>query len=169
MNALAEKLDFREMTTLFPGYEPEPPPPSGELLFLGKPLSEVAPGVFVAGVPDYEVPSHVLCKLVPGEIAGTWKLEPCHNPGWVRMHGDIGARLGLIGLSETTMRRLIAQGYVEHMRTAPGVIHINLESLTEHLKRTRNDCAKDESFWTRERRKRWREFCDTTSNLEALD
>lgn len=156
-------------TELFPEFDFQEQPPSGELLFLGKPLSEVAPGVFVAGVPDYEVPSHVLCKLVPGDIAGTWKLEPVFNPGWVRMHADIGARLGLVGLSETTIRRLIAQGYIEHMRAAPGVILINLESLTEHLKRTRNDCAKDASYWTRERRQRWREFCDTTSNLEALD
>lgn len=164
----AIKHDFRNKE-MFPGYDFEPEPPSGELLFLGKPLSQVAPGVFVAGVPEWEVPTHVLCKLVPGEIQGTWKLEPVHQPGWVRMCGDIGSKLGLVGLSEMTLRRLVAMGYVEHMRPSVGGIFINLESLVAHFQRTRNDCAKEESFWTPERRKRWRDFCDTTSNLERLE
>lgn len=121
------------------------------------PLSEVAPGVWVSGVPDFETPSHVLCKLVPGNIPGTYILEPEPFPGWVRMGRDIGARIGVIGLNSTAVYRLMWGGFLDHVRLHPSGIFISLESLLSHFRATRNDCEKGKSFWTPERRDIWKQ------------
>lgn len=132
---------------------------------LGDPLHELAPGLWACGTPEWEMPTHVVCKLIPcGD--GKWELQPEIAPGWVRMCEDIGEKLGVRGLSSMTMRRLMQAGFVEHARPAPGCIFIHLESLHEHFKRTRNDCAEPSSFWTPERRRAWQETCGAGSNLE---
>lgn len=157
--------EFREF--LFPDLEDTLAPPSGELEASGKPLSEIAPGVWVTGMPEFDVPSHVLCRLVPGKEPGTYVLEPEPHPGWVRMVDGIGKRLGVYGLSDTTFRRLLWAGLIEHARLAPGVIFVSIESLLEHFRRTRNDCARDKSYWTAERREKWRQVTEAGTNLEA--
>lgn len=138
---------------LFPDSAPSLRPPAPELRVLESPLAQMAPGVWVAGVPAFELPSHVLCRLVPGALPGTWTLEPEAYPGYVRMTDNIGERLGVIGLSATTMRRLMWAGFVEFVRLAPGCIHISIESLLDHFSRTANN----NEWWTPERLRVWRE------------
>lgn len=153
-------------SSLFPEFEPKPRPPSGELKALGA-LSQLAPGVWVSGMPAFDTPSHVLCRLVPGDIPGTFTLEPDGPyPGYVRMTDDIGKRLGVIGLNETLMRRLLWGKLVDHVRLAPGSIFISIESLLEHFKRTANDGANEKSWWTPERIARWRETYEPVNSLE---
>lgn len=142
------------------------PPAPADYRELGEPLHEVAPGVWACGTPEWEMPTHVICKLVPGAEPGTWILEPEAAPGWVRMADDLGDRLGIRGLSHMTLRRLMQAGFVEHARPAPGCIFIRLESLHEHFRATRDDCAQPSSFWTVERRRAWQETCGAGSNLE---
>jgi len=156
----------RELATdLFPDlYCPAPPPAA--LTALPNHLAEIAPGVWVSGLPEFEVPSHVICRLVPGEKPGTYTLEPEPYPGYVRMCEDIGKKLGVIGLSDTTLRRLMWGGFIDHIRPAPGCLFISIESLMEHFKRTGNDCEKEKSYWTHSRREEWRVTCEGTSNIE---
>jgi hypothetical protein len=141
-------------------------PAPTEYINLAQPLAELAPGIWVCGTPEWEMPTHVVCKLVSGKEPGTWTLEPEVAPGWVRMSDDIGEKLGMRGLSHMTLRRLMQAGFVEHSRPAPGCIFIKLESLREHFRRTHNDCAEPSSFWTAERRRNWQETCGAHSNLE---
>jgi hypothetical protein len=146
-------------------YERAPAPADlAYLSKLGKPLCEVAPGQWVCGTPQWEMPTHVVCRLVPAEAPGTWRLVPDEIPGWVRMSKDIGPRLGLIGFSETTLRRLLYD-YVEHARPAPGCIFVNLESLFAHFRNTRNDLGKEASFWNPRRLAQWRDTIARESNL----
>jgi hypothetical protein len=150
---------------LFPELAASLRPPSGEMAALGA-LSQIAPGVWVSGMPAFELPSHVLCRLVPvpGE-PGKYMLEPDGDyPGYVRMGDDIGRRLGVIGLSTTTMHRLLWSGLVDHIRPAPGCIFISVESLLEHFKNTANDCAEEKSYWTAKRRALWKSTCEGISN-----
>lgn len=160
-----QRPEEREERELFPGlYSPAPPP--ADLVAAGCPLSEVAPGVWVSGKPEMETPSHIICRLVPGREPGVYTLMPEPYPGFVRMQGDIGRKLGLLGLSDTTMRRLLACGFVDHARPAIGMILINLESLLEHLRRTCGDLAREKSWWTPKRRELWRSVIDGGTNLE---
>lgn len=155
-------------TELFPEFPATLRPPSGEQLAMDAPLSQVAPGVWVSGLPAFDVPTHVLCRLVPvaGE-PGKFTFEPDGPyPGYVRMTDDIGTRLGVIGLNATSMRRLLWGGYVDHIRPHPGGIFISIESLLEHFRRTANDCEKEQSFWTKDRRDAWRATCEGLANLE---
>lgn len=143
-----------------------PAPPSGAMAALNAPLAQVAPGVWVSGLPEFEVPSHILCKLVPGPTPGTYTLEPEPYPGYVRVTDDIGKRLGVLGLSTTTLRRLMWGGFVDHIRAAPGCTFISIESLLEHFRRTGNDCEREKSYWTAKRREAWKVTCEGISNLE---
>ena len=140
---------------LFPDLAPPATdPPAGEG------MSEIAPGVWVSGLPEWETPSHVLCRLVPAEAPGTYTLAPEGPfPGYIRMTEDIGRRLGIIGLSETTLRRLMWGGFIEHFLGAPGCTYISLESFREHIRRTRNDLTREASFWTPARRLAWKDTC----------
>lgn len=142
----------------------QPAPPSGAMEALKEHLSQIAPGVWVSGLPEFEVPSHVLCRLVPGKEAGTYTLQPEPYPGWVRLTDDFGKRLGLIGLSSSTMRRLLWAGYIEHARVGADTIMVSIESLLAHLARTANDCAQEKSFWDAKRRDHWRTVCESISN-----
>jgi len=151
---------------LFPEFAPTLRPPSGELKALDAPLHEVAPGVWMSGLPAFDVPSHVLCKIVPVPGSpGQFSLEPesCY-PGYVRMSDDIGQRLGVIGLAATTLRRLLALGYVDHIRPHPNGIFISIESLMEHFKRTSNDCEHAASYWTPARCEEWRAMIDSNNH-----
>ena len=150
---------------LFPDLVSLGPPPAA-LAAASAELSQVAPGVWVSGMPEFETPSHVLCKLVPGEIPGTYILQPEPYPGYVRMGDDIGKRLGVIGLADTTLRRLMWAGFVEHIRAAPGCLFISIESLLAHFRRTRNDLGREVSYWTRERREKWKETYEPVSNFD---
>lgn len=158
------KADYPQ--ELFPGLE-SLSPPTGEQTELGA-LSQVAPGVWVSGLPIFETPSHVLCRLVPlKEDAGKYTLEPEAYPGYVRMSDDIGRRLGVIGLSKTTMYRLLWSGLVDHIRPAPGCLLISIESLLEHFRATANDCAREETYWTPVRLRLWKSVCEAVSNLHS--
>ena len=140
-------------------------PPPGDMAALGA-LSQIAPGVWVSGLPAFETPSHVLCRLVPvpGEV-GKYTFEPeGPYPGYFRMSDDIGRRLGVIGLSATTMHRLMWSGLVDHIRPAPGCIFISIESLLEHFRATANDCEQEQSYWTAKRRALWKSTCEGVSN-----
>ena len=151
---------------LFPELDDSLRPPSGELAALGA-LSQIAPGVWVSGMPAFDVPSHVLCRLVPGEAHGTYTLAPEGAfPGYVRVTDDIGRRLGIIGLSITTLRRLLWGGFIDHIRPTPGSIFISIESLLEHFRATANDCEQEKSYWTAARRAAWKVTCEGISNLE---
>lgn len=153
---------------MFPELDAGLRPPTGEQEALGK-LSQVAPGVWVSGMPAFEVPSHVLCRLVPvpGE-PGKFTLEPEGDYlGYVRMGDDFGKRIGVIGLSATTMHRLLWSGLVEHIRPAPGCIFVSIESLLEHFRNTANDCAQEQSYWTAKRRDLWRRTCEGLSNWKV--
>lgn len=150
---------------LFPDlYHPAPPP--GDMEAAGGTLSEVAPGVWASGMPELETPSHILCRLVPAEAAGTYTLEPEPWPGFVRMQDQFGKKIGVLGLSDTTMRRLLAAGFVEHMRPAIGGIFVSIESLLAHFRRTRNDLSREHSWWTKDRRELWRTVIEGNCNLE---
>ena len=97
--------DPNDTVEMFPDLY-SPAPPAAEVAAAPGPLSEIAPGVWVSGVPEWETPSHVLCRLVPLEAPDCYRLEPEGAfPGWIRMTEDIGQRLNIVGLSETTLRR----------------------------------------------------------------
>lgn len=143
-----------------------PAPPDAKIEALGGTMHEIAPGIWASSLPEFEVPSHVLCRLVPGEQPGTYVLEPETHPGYIRMTGDIGTRLGILGLTETTLRRLLYGGFVDCVRPAPGTIMISIESLLEHWQRTRNDLANEKSYWNLQRRKLWKTAIEAPCNLE---
>jgi hypothetical protein len=163
---MSEKTRPSLPTELFPELEGSLRPPTGEQAALGA-LSQVGPGLWVSGRPAFELPSHVLCRLVPVvDEPGKFQLVPDGDyPGYVRMGDDIGKRLGVIGLSTTTMHRLLWAGLVEHIRPAPGCIFISIESLLEHFRNTANDCARENSFWTPARRAAWKSTCEGLSNV----
>jgi len=165
MNA-ARKLPENTLE-LFPEFPPTFAPPSGELMALEAPLHEIAPGVWASGIPAFDLPTHVLCKIVPvADSPGQFTLMPEDSyPGYVRMTDDIGHRLGIIGLAASTLRRLLGLGYVDHFRGHPNGIYISIESLLEHFKRTANDCEKEQSYWTPQRLAEWREFIESTNNV----
>ena len=144
---------------LFPDMAFASAPPPAAVQAAGGAMSEISPGVWVSGMPEFETPSHIICRLVPAAVPGTYTLEPEPHPGFIRMTEDIGARLGIIGLSETTMRRLMWCGYVEHFVSSPGCTYISLESLLSHLRATRNDGARETSFWNAKRRLAWKATC----------
>ena len=150
---------------LFPELTDSLRPACGELAALGA-LSQIAPGVWVSGMPAFDVPSHVLCRLVPGTEAGTYTLVPDGPfPGYVRMSDDFGKRIGIIGLATTTVYRLLAGGFVDHIRMTPGGLFISIESLLEHFRCTANDCEREESYWTHARLQAWRETISGISNI----
>lgn len=149
---------------LFPDLDFASAPPPAAMAASGGAMSEVSPGVWVSGMPEFETPSHILCRLIPADAPGTYRLEPEPYPGYIRMTEDIGARLGIIGLSETTVRRLMWGGFVDHFVGSPGCTYISLESLANHLLATRNDAAREVSFWTRRRRLAWKATCDGGAN-----
>lgn len=144
---------------LFPDMEYSSAPPPAAMVAAGGAMSEISPGVWVSGMPEFETPSHILCRLVPGESPGTYTLEPEPHPGYIRMTEDIGARLGIIGLSETTLRRLLWGGFIDHFLGGPGCTYISIESLLSHIRATRNDHAKETSFWNAKRRLAWKATC----------
>lgn len=144
---------------LFANLEFASAPPPAAIAAAGGEMSEISPGVWVSGMPEFETPSHILCRLVPAAEPGTYRLEPEPYPGYIRMTEDIGARLGIIGLSETTMRRLMWIGYVDHFISSPGCTYISIESLLAHIRATRNDAARETSFWTAKRRLEWKATC----------
>jgi hypothetical protein len=155
-------------TELFPEFPDTLRPPSSEQLALEAPLSQVSPGVWVSGLPAFDVPTHVLCRMVPvlGE-PGHFTFDPQGAyPGYVRITDDIGKRLGIIGLNVTTLRRLLWGGFIDHIRPHPGGIYISIESLLAHFKRTANDCAEEHSYWTQARRDAWRVTCEGVGNRE---
>ena len=144
---------------LFPDlWSPAPPPE--ELKAMGKPLTQIAPGQWVSGLPEFNTPSHVLCRLRPGTTPGTYTLEPEPWPGYIRLTRDLGQHLGVLGLSHTTLRRLIYCGFIDHIRAAPGCIFLSIESIMDHFRATSNDCGKEKSFWTPQRRELWRTTYD---------
>jgi hypothetical protein len=151
---------------LFEGFEFEAAPPREDLQIIaektGDTMHQVAPGTWVLGMPEFEVPSHVLCRLVPGPTAGTWTLEPEPFPGWIRVSDDFGRRIGVLGLSQTTIRRLVWGGYVESIRPAPHCTFVSLESLLLHFKRT----AVDSNYWTPARMTHWRSLIGSSSDLD---
>lgn len=144
---------------MFPELESTTAPPPADMAAAGEPMSEISPGVWVSGMPEFETPSHVLCRLIPGEAPGTYQLQPEPYPGYIRMTDDIGARLGVIGLSCTTLRRLMWAGLLEHVMAGPACTYISIESLLEHFRRTRNDHARSESYWTPQRIEAWKATC----------
>ena len=148
-----------ETLELFPELEYASAPPPADLLALHGEMSEVGPGIWVSGLPEFSTPPHILCRLVPADEPGTYRLDPEPWPGYIRMTEDIGTRLGIIGLSETTMRRLMWIGYVEHFISSPGCTYISIESLLDHIRATRNDSAREVSFWTARRRLEWKATC----------
>jgi hypothetical protein len=161
----APVAEGRAQKDLFPDlFCPAPPP--ADLTAAGEKMHQVAPGIWATSLPEFETPSHILCRLVPAATPGTFTLQPEPYPGYVRMQTDVGRKLGVFGLSDTTMRRLLAIGFVEHMRPAIGCILISIESLLEHFRRTRNDLTKDHSWWTKERRELWRQVIEGGCNLE---
>lgn len=164
MNA-AKKLPPPETPDMFPELVSLAPPPA-DMAAANAELSQIAPGVWVSGVPEFETPSHVICKLVPGKTPGTYTLEPEPYPGYVRMTDDIGDRLGVIGLSNSTLRRLMWAGFVEHIRAAPGCLFISIESLLSHFRATKNDLGREVSFWNRGRREKWKETYEPVSNID---
>jgi hypothetical protein len=151
---------------MFPELVSLAPPPTQFEVLKGH-LSQIAPGVWVSGLPEFEVPSHVLCRLVPGKEPGTYTFEPEPYPGWVRMTDDIGRRLGVLGLAPTTLRRLLWMGEVEHIRPSPGCIFISIESLLNHFARTANDCEKLQSYWTTARREKWKQSYEPINEPDA--
>lgn len=158
----AQKPETLEM---FPELVSLAPPPT-QLEVLRDHLAQIAPGVWVSGLPEFDVPSHVLCRLVPGNEPGTYTLEPEAYPGYVRMGDDIGRRLGVLGLSTSTLRRLLWMGEVDHIRASPGCIFISIESLLAHFRRTANDCEKVQSYWTAARRAKWKESYEPVNERE---
>lgn len=144
---------------LFPELEFATSPPPADLLAMHGEMSEISPGVWVSGMPEFRTPSHILCRLVPADEPGTYTLEPEPHPGYIRMTEDIGARLGIIGLSETTLRRLLWGGFIDHFLGGPGCTYISIESLLDHIRATRNDSAREVSFWTARRRLEWKATC----------
>lgn len=55
-------------------------PAPEQFRILGDPLYELAPGLWGCGTPEWEMPTHVVCKLIPcGD--GKWELEPEVAPG----------------------------------------------------------------------------------------
>lgn len=149
--------DPNDTLEMFPElYSPAPPPAA--MAASGAAMSEIAPGVWVSGAPEWQTPSHIICRVVPSaDSPGQYTLVPeGPSPAWIRMTEDVGLRLGVVGLSETTLRRLLWGGYVEHFLGAPGCIYISIESFLDHIRKTRNDQAREISFWTPERRLNWK-------------
>lgn len=141
-------------------------PAPEDLKRLGKPLCEMGPGLWACGTPEWEMPTHITCKLLPGREPGSWMLEPERFPGWIRMGEDIGERLGILGLAPSTLRRLMQAGYIEHIRYSPWSIYLSIDSIKDHMRATMNDCARETSFWTKDRMRAWRETIGIASNLE---
>ena len=144
---------------LFPDTTFAAAPPPADLAASGAAMSEISPGVWVTGMPHWQTPSHVICRLVPAGTPDTFTLAPEPMPGFIRMTEDIGARLGIIGLSETTVRRLMWGGFIDHFLGAPGCTYISIESFRAHILATRNDHARAVSFWTPRRRSDWQATC----------
>ncbi len=142
------------MTDLFgfPIAEEITPLKSGEV------MSEVAPGQLASHLDVWELPSYVMSKLVPAGD-GTYKLEMADEWfGWIPIT-EIRSKLGIKGMSLDTIRRLCVAGMIEHCQPTPQIFLIKIDSLVEHLERTKNVKAKEESWWTDQRRQLWRTTC----------
>lgn len=145
---------------LLPGVEATssvaPPPDFGE-------WSQVAPGQFVTGIDEEDLPSYTLARIIPGE-GDDFTLQPDGEAlGWVRLTESMAfaKALKIEGLSYATMRRLLFAGFVDYLHMTPGTYFVSLDSLMAHLQKTKNSPHDaEEGFWTEEKIEHWRSFCD---------
>lgn len=127
--------------------ELELPLTQGELLY------EASPGRFIPLVSPIEIPRYVMAKLKPS-ADGSYRLEPSHEwTGWVKLY-HVQSDNNLPDISAKTVRRLILAGFVDGLQPTPGMWLVKLDSLFDHLERTRMEDP-DETWWTKERRQAW--------------
>jgi len=130
--------------------------PAVVLPVLGHPQGEIS--VEVAPnqklVPLSPQPGQVLVHdLVP---AGDFlrSVARVHDK-FMRMTEDMTRKLGL-GVSYSTLRRLVDAGFVKGAKIAPKTYVMSLASYYEHVKR----CEADPEFWDRpENKKKWSQVC----------
>ena len=145
---------------LFPDLPMTTAPAPAALVASGAEMSEISPGVWITAMPEWQIPSHVISRVAPiPHEPGKFHLIPEEPLGYIRMTEDIGQRLNIHGLSETTLRRLMWAGLIDHFLGAPGCTYISIESLLSHIRATRNDHASQISFWTPQRRADWKATC----------
>lgn len=120
----------------------------------GKPLKtavrQISPGTWEPCdlVPD-DAPRYAVVKLMR---QGDGSVIPVLNLfGQYRRVAGLADALGIRGLSQRTLERLVETSFVESIRPAPAVTLVDMASLCRHLEATR-----DPEFWTDRRRAQYR-------------
>lgn len=101
---------------------------------------EIVPGRRFVPLANDAVRPVALAELVPAGD-GTWRLVARICPQWFPVSSESLRRLG-IGLSRSSLKRLIIAGFVEGQLTTPGVYQFDYFSFREHTRR-----AADPEFW----------------------
>lgn len=114
----------------------------------------MTPGTWCATVPEGAVKRWALVEMIP-QGDGSYRPDLVEDwSTWARLTRDLPQRLGVPGLSYTTLYRLVVGRWIEAVQPAPDTILISLGSLMAHLRRTvRGDDG--QSWWTDEKRRAW--------------
>lgn len=105
-------------------------------------LVEVVPGKKFVPLPITAVPPVAIAELVPAGD-GTYRVVARICPQWFTCQSANLRKLG-IGISGTSMLRLIRAGFVDGQQTTPQVHQFDYYSYQGHMQR-----AADPEFWDR--------------------
>ena len=115
-------------------------------LFRQPVLRAIAPGIFVPTNPQH-IPEVILCKVIECG-GGQVRLEPFRED-WIQMDPPSLRMIGM-GNKRNTLLRLSDGGFIECVKTSPGVWLLNLTSWYNHLRRVAEAAADGEDFWATE-------------------
>lgn len=101
---------------------------------------EIVPGRRSQDLCDDALPPLALAEVIP-QGGGTFRLVARMSDHWFSNNTKTLRRLG-IGISGTSMKRLIRAGFVEGQQTTPQVHQFNYHSYLKHMER-----ARDPEFW----------------------
>jgi hypothetical protein len=101
---------------------------------------ELVPGKKYLPLPASAAPVVALCELVPAG-GGTFRPVARICPQWFPATAEVIKQLGL-GVSKSSLRRLIAAGFVRGQQSTPATYQFDYLSFREHAER-----CQDPEFW----------------------
>lgn len=128
---------------------------------------EVIPGRKArVAIPQEAPPALIIFRLLKGREKGTYYTKPVELWGsLIRFNATLCEDLGL-PIGRTTLWRLIYGGFIDAYRVAPMTTLIDLESLRQHLLKTKID-GNAVPFWSQERTLLYREWEKITPEMLA--
>ncbi len=115
---------------------------------------EVAPGRFIVDLPPGAVPRICVADLIP-QGDHTYRAVARVHEAEIRLTAEILHKLNL-GISKSSLIRLIKAGFVNGSRVAPQCYVFDLQSYFDHRELMRAEAAEGRDFWTGDNLARYR-------------